>query len=67
LFDCFVDIDPRKIGRRVQGVPVLPHDALDSARDLVIAAVGARGARALIRTYLQERGFHEGVDAWFAS
>jgi hypothetical protein len=65
--DCFVDVDPQKIGRRAQGLPIEPHTALDSERDLVIAAVGAQGARALIRSDLEARGFREGVDAWFAA
>jgi hypothetical protein len=65
--DAFVDIDPNKIGRRVQGVPVMAPEQLDVERDAVIAAVGTRGARGLIRQYLAQHGFHEGVDAWFAA
>jgi hypothetical protein len=65
--DCFIDIDPRKIGRRAQGAPIVACDQLESARDVVIAAVGARGARALIREELAKRGFREGEDAWFAA
>jgi hypothetical protein len=65
--DCFIDVDPRKIGQRARGAPILPPDQLDRARDVVIAAVGARGARALIREDLALRGFREGVDAWFAA
>jgi glycosyltransferase involved in cell wall biosynthesis len=65
--DCFVDVDLAKIGRHAQGVPIVAPTALDQTRDVVIAAVGARGARALIRADLEERGFREGVDAWFAA
>jgi glycosyltransferase involved in cell wall biosynthesis len=44
-----VDIDPRTIGRARQGVPVLPPEALSATRaDLIVAAVGAPGARTLI-------------------
>lgn len=64
---CFVDIDPRKLGGVARGCPIVPPDALDSARDHVIAAVGARGARALIRADLTARGFIEGHDALFAA
>ena len=42
-------------------------DSLDVRTDLVVAAVGARGARELIRTALNERGFREGYDFWFAA
>jgi glycosyltransferase involved in cell wall biosynthesis len=63
----FIDIDERKIGRTAQGVPIASADALDPGRDLVLAAVGARGARALIRDELVRRGFREGETAWFGS
>lgn len=63
----FVDIDPRKIGRVAQQVPICAPDVLDAGRDCVVVAVGARGARALIRRDLLARGFCEGDNAWFAS
>jgi glycosyltransferase involved in cell wall biosynthesis len=66
-FDLVIDIDPAKIGRRARGAPIAAMDALDVARDCVVGAVGARGARALIRPALLERGFREGYDFWFAA
>ncbi|MFT3921387.1 MAG: glycosyltransferase [Myxococcales bacterium] len=66
-FDLFIDVDPDKIGRTARGVPIAPMEALDAATDVVVAAVGARGARGLIRPYLCERGFREGYDFWFAA
>lgn len=66
-FAQVVDIDPGKIGRTLRGAPIVTMDALDPSTDCVVAAVGARGARALIRPALTERGFREGVDAWFAA
>ncbi|HEY6880460.1 MAG TPA: glycosyltransferase [Polyangiales bacterium] len=63
----FIDIDPRKIGRTAQDAPIVGVDALDPSRHTVIAAVGARGARALIRSELERRGFREGENAWLAS
>jgi glycosyltransferase involved in cell wall biosynthesis len=63
----FIDIDPGKIGRSAQGAPICAPDALDAHRDVVIVAVGARGARALIRPELAARGFREGATAWFAA
>ncbi|MBL8685661.1 MAG: glycosyltransferase [Myxococcales bacterium] len=60
----FVDIDPRKIGRVARGVAIEPPEALSPERDCVVVAVGARGARSLIRGRLDEWGFREGVDYW---
>jgi glycosyltransferase involved in cell wall biosynthesis len=65
--ECFVDIDPRKLGKSAQGAPICPPDALDASRDVVTVAVGARGARVLIRPELAARGFQEGENAWFAA
>jgi mRNA-degrading endonuclease toxin of MazEF toxin-antitoxin module len=57
-----VDIDPRKIGRRARGVPIVSPEALRAGEDTVVVAVGTRGARALVRAHLVERGFVEGRD-----
>lgn len=65
--ELFIDIDPRKIGRRTRGAAIAEASALDANRDAVIVAVGARGARELIRPELHGRGFREGVDYWFAA
>ncbi len=62
------DIDPAKIGRTRQGVPVLPADEVDrQPLDLLLVAVGARGARALIRERLDAAGVVEGRDAYFVA
>ena len=58
----FVDIDPRKIGRVARGAPIEPSDVLHRERDQVVIAVGADGARALIRHELARIGFREGRD-----
>jgi glycosyltransferase involved in cell wall biosynthesis len=63
----FIDIDPDKVGRMAQGVPIRMPATLDAAADVVVAAVGARGARLLIREELQRRGFVEGESAWLAA
>lgn len=65
--DLFIDIDPAKIDRRARGASIASPDALDCERDQVVAAVGARGARDLIRNDLTARGFVEGENAWFAA
>jgi glycosyltransferase involved in cell wall biosynthesis len=65
--DAFIDIDPEKIGGIARGVPICTADSLDARTDVVVAAVGARGARDLIRPELDRRGFVEGESYWFAS
>ncbi|HEX6243536.1 MAG TPA: glycosyltransferase [Polyangiales bacterium] len=64
---AFVDIDPRKIGRVAQGVPIVAQTELSVGRDFVIGAVGAEGARSLIRAVLLDRRFIEGEDCLFAA
>jgi glycosyltransferase involved in cell wall biosynthesis len=60
---AFVDIDARKIGRSLHGIPVVPPEGLDAYRDrFVVAAVGSRGARTLIRKRLRAMGWREGSD-----
>ncbi|MGD2217654.1 MAG: glycosyltransferase [Gemmatimonadales bacterium] len=59
----FFDIDPRKIGQRIYGAPV--WDAQDVARHrdtYLLVAVGAAGARELIREQLDRAGFSEPRD-----
>lgn len=56
-----VDVDARKIGRALSGVPVRAPDALDAHPwDYLLVVVAARGARDEIRAYLARAGF---VDA----
>jgi hypothetical protein len=65
---AFIDIDPRKIGRRLRGRPILAPDALGAAGEFVVlAAVGSRHARELIRRRVQSRGFREGLDFFCAA
>jgi glycosyltransferase involved in cell wall biosynthesis len=66
---AFVDIDPAKIGARKRGLPVIAPNGLPglwraSPQPAVLAAVGARGARALIREQLTSMGLREGEDWW---
>lgn len=69
---AFIDIDPRKIGRTRRGLPVLSPETLmvwwrRYHRPALLAAVGARGARALIRKRLNSLGLIEGIDWWGAA
>ena len=67
---AFVDIDPAKIGRTRRGLPVMgpaefPAWWKRSPQPVLLAAVGARGARALVREQINDLGLVEGVD-WLA-
>lgn len=66
---AFVDVDPGKIGRQMRGRPIVGREALpallsESEKVIVLAAVGSRGARALIREHLNSLGLREGIDWW---
>lgn len=61
--EAWIDIDPRKIGNRVRGIPVHPPDALDVRdRPLVLVYVTNHGARDLIAGHLDELGYVAGRD-----
>ncbi|MGF1450864.1 MAG: glycosyltransferase [Opitutales bacterium] len=67
-FAGYIDIDPRKIGQRIAGKPVLAPEGLPGPdKGVVIAMVGSRGAREKIRDWLQRAGYHETQDFWMAS
>ncbi len=56
----FVEVDRRKIGRTVRGAPVVGIGDLGRTRGLpLLVAVGAFGARDLIRAELARAGFRE--------
>jgi glycosyltransferase involved in cell wall biosynthesis len=60
---AFVDVDPRRIGQRIHGAPVLAVDRLPWQRGpLHLAAVGRSEARKRIRDEAQARGLREGHD-----
>jgi len=65
---AFVDIDPLKIGRVLHGAPVVAPETLKEYRgQTLVAAVGSRGARQLIRQKLHAMGWCEGTDFWCAA
>ena len=69
---AFVDIDPKKIGNTRRGKPIIAPDALGDVwarhqNPALLAAVGARGARLLIRQRLVDFGYVEGEDWWAAA
>jgi len=66
---AFVDIDPRKIGRKRRNRPIIAPESLPACmaqyeNPVVLAAVGSRGARVLIRERLTQMGFEEGKHWW---
>lgn len=66
---AFVDIDPNKVSRTRRGAPIIPPEELKEwwgrfANPVVLAAVGSRGVRALIREDLSSKGLREGIDWW---
>ena len=68
--DLYIDIDPNKIGREKRGCPIIsPEDLVNRWKHyrnpMILAAVGARNARCLIRKRLNAYGFVEGRD-WLA-
>ncbi|MCM2332649.1 MAG: glycosyltransferase [Anaeromyxobacteraceae bacterium] len=59
----FVEVDRKKIGRTIRGAPVISWEGVEALRGLpLLVAVGAPGARALIRAELAKRGFEEPRD-----
>lgn len=66
----YVDIDPRKVGQRVAGIPVLGREDVPPAqegqapfaRPFILVNVGSRGAREEILEWLAGRGYQVGVD-----
>ncbi|MCC5847521.1 MAG: glycosyltransferase [Verrucomicrobia bacterium] len=65
-FAGYVDISPAKIGRKIDGTPVLspaeiPHNAL------ILVGVAARGARDQIESHLRATGRLPGQDYWLCA
>lgn len=60
---AWIDIDPRKIGYRVEGLPVHPPEWLERAeRPFVLVYVATHGARDLIAARLAAMGYVLGSD-----
>jgi len=61
-----VDINPRKVGRRIHGIPVIWPDALPGPGEtFIVVAVGAPTAREEVRAWLNPRGYRELTDYLF--
>ena len=60
---AFIDVDPRKIGQTIHGIPVVPRDALARFRGAyALAAVGNERSRNEIRAWLRSLGWLEGEE-----
>ncbi len=60
---AYIDIDPRKIGNRIAGVPVVAPEWLDrSERPFVLGYVTNHGAREVIADQLTQFGYLRGRD-----
>jgi glycosyltransferase involved in cell wall biosynthesis len=60
---CWVDVDPRKVGRNLHGAPVISHREMTAGNGAkVLATVGTRGAREHVRKWAANAGFAEGRD-----
>lgn len=61
---AWIDIDPKKIGNRIEGVPVVAPEWLDGAgeKPFVLGLVTGWDARETIRARLEGSGFHRGRD-----
>lgn len=64
----FIEIDPRRIGGVKRDRPVWDMTVIDELDDeVIIGAVGSRGARNKIREYLDARGLAEGEHYLFVA
>jgi glycosyltransferase involved in cell wall biosynthesis len=60
---AFIDLDPRKIGQEIHGVPVIrPESVGEYGGAFCVGAVGQEGARSEIRAALADAGWQEGQD-----
>jgi glycosyltransferase involved in cell wall biosynthesis len=69
---AFIDIDPHKIGNTRRGLPILPPQDLPMwwgryQDPVLLVAVGARGARSILRKRLENLGLREARDWWFVA
>jgi len=59
---CWLDVDPRKIGRKLHGAPVIHPRHLRPSDEKMLVAIGVRGAREEFRRLVQPLGLREGLD-----
>lgn len=65
---AYVDIDPKKVGRAIQGRPVIHRkDLPPPGVCFLLSYVGSRGARREIRQFVEECGYRMGNDFLLAA
>ncbi|OGG05236.1 MAG: hypothetical protein A3F83_02995 [Candidatus Glassbacteria bacterium RIFCSPLOWO2_12_FULL_58_11] len=65
-----IEVNPRRIGKKIHGVPVISAEqlaSLDRSAGLILGAVGQKGARENIRLSLGPLGYREGEDYLFVA
>jgi glycosyltransferase involved in cell wall biosynthesis len=60
--DCFYEVNPRRLGKRIAGIEVRDHSAMSCGESVLLAAVGRPGARSRIRDLALAAGYREGLD-----
>ncbi|MBS2029873.1 MAG: glycosyltransferase [Deltaproteobacteria bacterium] len=59
----YVEVHPRKIGQRIEGVEVVGYESLGAPDGVhLLVAVGAKGGRQQVREFLEPRGWLETRD-----
>lgn len=58
----WVEVDPRKLGQRIHGAPVVGIERLVQNDGKTLVTVGARGAREQVRAFAAQAGLREGED-----
>lgn len=58
----WAEIDPRKIGQTIHGAPVVPLEDLRPDEGKTLITIGAKGARAQVRSWANKAGLTEGLD-----
>jgi len=63
---CVIDVNPRKIGRKIHGYKIIAPNEINTFRcDFIVIAVGAPGARDEIRQWLVRQAYTEVKDFIF--
>lgn len=58
----WIEVDRRKIGQTIHGVPVISNEELTPGFGKILVTIGARVARPQVRAFAASRGLVEGVD-----
>ena len=63
-----IEIDPRKVGQRLDGIRMVPPAEITQADGIpLVVAVGAAGARSSILRHVEPLGFRAGRETWFVA